>query len=334
LYPPTNAEVLGVQDNVAECKLARTPDPESEMMVGEFVASLATMMLPVTVPATVGLKVTFNVVFCPGARIIPGETPLAVNPAPEILTLEIDTLEFPALVNVIPMTLLPPRTTLPKLRLAELAFRSEVAATPVPLTLTLAGDFEALLMTETAPEILPNCFGENTTFSVDCPPAPIVIGRDIPVTANPRVEILSCVTDRFDPPVFDTVIDCETTLPTATDPKLMDEGDTAMAALPGVFCFCWPDGFVALVRPTQPEIESVPRASRPRASRRIRPATVFNEVREFADSQRNQRMIVFVINGTIVRGRAGRLLLSLSTNEGQAWNLSLKREAINRKLCQ
>ena len=284
---PTTAEALAVQNNVAECELGRTPGPESEMMAGELVALLATEMLPVMFPATVGLKVTFNVEFCPGARVIPGETPLAVNPAPEMLTLEIDTLEFPALVSVIPMTLLLPSTTLPKLRVAELAFRSEVAATPIPLTVTLAGEFEALLMTETAPEILPNFFGENTTFSVDCPPAPIVIGRDIPVTANPGVEILSCVTDRLDPPVFVRVIDCETTLPTATDPKLMDEGDTAMAVLPAVLCFCWPDGLVALVRPTQPEIESVSRASRARASRRIHPAPVFNEIREFADPQRN-----------------------------------------------
>ena len=303
MYPAT-AEVLAVQDNVAECELGRTPGPESEMMAGELVALLATVMLPARFPATVGLKVTFNVEFCPGARIIPAETPLAVNSAPRMLTLEIDTLEFPALVSVIPKTLLPPRTTLPKLKLAELALRREVAATPVPLTVTLAAEFEALLMTEIAPEILPNAFGENNTFSVDCLSAPIVIGSDIPVTANPRAEILSCVTERFDPPVFDTVIDWETVLPTATDPKLIEGGDTAMAAaVPGVFCFFWPDGFVALVRPMQPEIESVPRTRRLRASRRIRPAPVFNEIRKSSDSQRNSRMNASLMNGTIVRWR-------------------------------
>ena len=98
-------------------------------------------------------------------------------------------------------------------------------------------------------------------------------------------------------------MDWETVLPTATDPKLIDGGDTAMAAVPGVFCFCWPDGFVALVRPIQPEIESVPRTRRPKARRRIRPAPVFNEIREFSDSQRNPRMNASFMNGTIVRWR-------------------------------
>ena len=182
---PSTAEGLAVQDKVAECELGWTPGPESEMTAGELLALLATVMLPAKFPATIGVKVTFNVEFCPGARIIPAETPLAVNSAPETLTLEMDTLEFPALVNVIPKTLLPPRTTFPKLKLAELELRREVAATPVPLTVTLAGEFEALLMTETAPEILPDTFGANTTFSVICFPAPIVIGSDMPVTANP-----------------------------------------------------------------------------------------------------------------------------------------------------
>jgi len=96
--------VPGVQFNVTECELALTPDPESEMMVGEFVASLAMVMIPVRFPAAAGAKATSNIAFCPGARIIPAETPLVVNPATELLTWEMDTLEFPALVIVIAKT--------------------------------------------------------------------------------------------------------------------------------------------------------------------------------------------------------------------------------------
>jgi len=184
LYP-TTAVVLGVQFNVTECELALTPDPESEMMVGEFVASLAMVMIPVRFPAAAGAKATSNVALCPGARIIPAETPLVVNPATELLTWEMDTLEFPALVIVIPKTLLLPRGTFPNVRLDELAFNREVVEMPIPLTATVAGEFAALLMTETTPEANPVAAGENNKLIVDCLPAPMVIGSDRLVIVNP-----------------------------------------------------------------------------------------------------------------------------------------------------
>ena len=82
---------------------------------------------------------------------------------------------------------------------------------------------------------------------------------------------------RFDPPVFDMVIDWETVLPTATDPKLIDGGDTEMAAaVPGGFCCGWPDGFAAPARPAQPEIDNVPRTRRHRARRPVRPTPAIN----------------------------------------------------------
>ncbi len=177
--------MLAVQVNVAECELALTPDPDSEMMAGELVALLAMVTIPARFPAAAGAKATSNVASCPGARIIPVETPRVVNPAPELLTLEMDTLEFPALVIVIPKTLLPPRATFPKVKLDELAFNREVVETPVPLMVTVAGEFAALLITEMAPEALPVALGENNKLMVDCLPAPIVIGSDRPVTVNP-----------------------------------------------------------------------------------------------------------------------------------------------------
>jgi hypothetical protein len=180
-----------------------------------------------------------------------------------------------------------------------LAFNREVVETPVPLTVTVAGELAALLMKETVPEAVPVAVGENDKLIVDCLPAPIVIGSDKPVILNPGAAILSCVTIRFDPPVFDTVIDWETVLPTATDPKLIDGGDTEMAAgVPGVFCCGWPDGFVAPERPTQPEIDNVPRTRRQMAKRPVRPAPAINfpagskqsphsEIWEYSDSRRN-----------------------------------------------
>ena len=128
-------------------------------------------------------------------------------PAPEILTWEIDTFAFPVFVSVIPKTLSFPTTTFPKSKLVELKLRVGVEATPVPLTVTTAGDFEALFIRESLPEAPPTFFGENTTFIVDCWPALIVIGNDTPVTLNPGTASLFFVIERSDPPVFVTVID-------------------------------------------------------------------------------------------------------------------------------
>jgi hypothetical protein len=70
------------------------------MVSGEFVALLATETLPVALPAADGSNVAVKVAVCPGVRIVPEETPEALKPAPETVTLEIVTLEFPALVSV------------------------------------------------------------------------------------------------------------------------------------------------------------------------------------------------------------------------------------------
>ena len=151
------------------------------MIAGEFVALLATVILPVKFPAAAGEKVTLSVAFCPGARVRPAETPVEVNLALEMLTLEIVTLELPALVSKTPRTLLPPMDTFPKLKLEAPLLRSVVAATPVPLMDTLLGELAASLTTDTVPETAPAAFGENTTLNVDCFPAPITMGKDIPV---------------------------------------------------------------------------------------------------------------------------------------------------------
>ena len=58
-------------------------------------ALLATVTLPDTLPAPAGVNVTLNVAFCPGVRICPVDTPLALNPGPDTLTFETVTLEFP-----------------------------------------------------------------------------------------------------------------------------------------------------------------------------------------------------------------------------------------------
>lgn len=161
------------------------------MIVGEFVALLATATLPANAPAAEGANVTSNVADCPGARIKPAETPLKEYCAPETPTFETVTSELPAFVSVTLRTLLFPRPTFPKLRLEVLAVRNAVAAIPVPLKETVLGELEASLITVTAPDKAPAVLGEKTTSNVDCFPAATTRGNEIPLIFTPAAVVLA-----------------------------------------------------------------------------------------------------------------------------------------------
>jgi hypothetical protein len=75
-------DVLAFQLNVTECATGATPVPDREIVTGDEAALLVTVTLPVTLPVADGAKVTLSVAVCPGVKICPEETPLAVNPAP------------------------------------------------------------------------------------------------------------------------------------------------------------------------------------------------------------------------------------------------------------
>src|ERR1700681_3444537 len=128
--------------------MAVIPVPESKMESGEFVALLATETLPVALPAAAGAKVAVKVAVCPGVRISPEETPVALKPAPETVTFEIAMLELPALVSVADWVLLLDRFTLPKLKDDELELRSSDEALTVSVAALLVA-LPALLFTAT-----------------------------------------------------------------------------------------------------------------------------------------------------------------------------------------
>jgi len=125
----------------------------------------------------------------------------------ETVTFETVTLELPAFVRVTLKALLFPRATFPKLKLEVLVVRSAVAAIPVPLKETVFGELEMSLMTETLPDNAPAFFGAKITSNVDCFPASIVKGSEIPVIVTPAAVVLACVTLRFDPPLLVIVTD-------------------------------------------------------------------------------------------------------------------------------
>jgi hypothetical protein len=98
------------------------------MAVGELVALLVIVMLPVTPTLLAGTKLTVIDAVCPGTRTCPVDTPLVAKPAPEMLTLEIVVLEVPELLSVVWMLEFVPTVTFPKAKLEGLAVRLEVGA--------------------------------------------------------------------------------------------------------------------------------------------------------------------------------------------------------------
>lgn len=97
-----------------------TPVPDSAMVVGELVALLNTVTLPVKPPEVAGPKITLNVALCPAVNVSGGVRPLVPKPAPETLTWDMLTLEFPVLVIVTACVAVLPTSTFPKLTFAGL----------------------------------------------------------------------------------------------------------------------------------------------------------------------------------------------------------------------
>ncbi len=140
--------MLAIQFSVTECETVCTPVPDREIVAGELAALLVTLTLPVTLAVDEGEKLTWSVAVCPGVKISPEETPLAVKPAPEMATLETVTFELPALENVTLWVLVLPILTLEKLKLVLLALRTNVAGFTVNVAALLV-TLPTLLVTVT-----------------------------------------------------------------------------------------------------------------------------------------------------------------------------------------
>ena len=143
-----------------------------------------------------------------------------LNPAPDTVTPEMVTFEFPLFVKVTFSELLPPSVTLPNGRLVGLAPSRVLAAMPVPLRVIARGEFIALLTSESDPLTAPAVVGANTTLNVEFPPAAIVFGMLSPVVLKPAPVIFAVVIVTLAFPPFDKVIVCELLFPTVTLPKL------------------------------------------------------------------------------------------------------------------
>src|SRR5216684_4550154 len=119
-----------------------------------------------------------------GFKIVPGVTPLVLNPVPVAVTLEIVTFEFPVFVSVVLNEPVFPTFTFPKPRLVGLMPRVNVAATPMPLRPTDVGEVGALLTIEMLPEAEPTEVGWKATVIVVCCPALTFKGSENPLTVK------------------------------------------------------------------------------------------------------------------------------------------------------
>ena len=97
--------------------------PASDILAGEFVALLATEMLPLNVPAEAAVKVALKVPALPGCKVSGKEMPLVPKPVPATVTRDTVTLPVPVFVRVTFSVPLLPTLTFPKLRLRGLALR-------------------------------------------------------------------------------------------------------------------------------------------------------------------------------------------------------------------
>jgi len=100
----------------------------------------------------------------------------------------------------------------------------EEAATPVPLSATVAGEFGALLEIDTEPLTLPAAFGANCTLKFPLCPAANVKGIARPLKLNPVPVTVACEIVKLDVPLFLTCIVCEFVFPDTTEPKLALDG--------------------------------------------------------------------------------------------------------------
>ena len=139
---------MGVKVSVAECDTGWTAAPNRVIVTVELGGVLVTATLPFRVPEADGAKVTFKVAELPAAKIKPEETPPILNPAPESVTFEIETLEPPLFASVTGRVLLPPTVTFPKFRFVVLA-----VSCPTAWTFSIAALLETApteLLTSTA----------------------------------------------------------------------------------------------------------------------------------------------------------------------------------------
>jgi hypothetical protein len=190
----------------------------------------ATVMFPIALPIVDGANCTVKLVLPPPGSESGTEMPLALKPAPPALTCEIVMVEVPELVTVTVCLPVLPNGTLPNATFAGFNVSDALPLVPLPARFNTCGEFAAASVKVIDPVALPEAVGENRTENERLCPAPIVIGNESPLIAK----ALPAMVARFKTTLaFSLLVSCTIWVmfwPTATLPKLKDEGETVRPA--------------------------------------------------------------------------------------------------------
>jgi hypothetical protein len=197
---------------------AAVPVPLSGTAVGELVALLAILTLPVRLPAVVGSNRTLNVVVPPAGIVAGVASPLTLKAPPLSPICEIVSDAVPVFVTVKLSDFVCPSATLPKLKLD--------GETDNPASAMLSDGFDALLAMVIDPDVLPDAVGVNVTLSVILEDAFTVTGAVAPVTANTvPFRAMAVMFTAAVPVLLTTICWAALVLPTATLPRFRLAGD-------------------------------------------------------------------------------------------------------------
>lgn len=162
LFAPTTtlpkATLPGLGFRVAP---ATTPVPTSASDCGEFGPLSVKEISPAAAPEAVGVNCTLKDTLCPAPMVAGFESPLIPKGAPLTVAGLIVRLMFPVFVSFTVWLELCPTVTLPKLTVAGVMVR--LACIPVPVRVTVRGEFDASLVTVIEPLIAPEACGANWT---------------------------------------------------------------------------------------------------------------------------------------------------------------------------
>jgi len=173
------------------------PVPLNEIVAGELVAVLTTLMLPASTPVVVGAKLAVSGKLWPAASATPAEKPVTLNPAPAAATCDMLTLPVPVFVSVKACDAELPTNMLPKLKLLALVESKYdcvgAADVPIPEALIEIGlpPLWPGLMTM-LPLNVSAASGLNTTWNDALLRGPIEIGIAEEITINSGRLLVIC----------------------------------------------------------------------------------------------------------------------------------------------
>src|SRR5258708_14632616 len=169
----------------------------NEIVAGELVAVLTTLMLAAPAPVVAGAKLAVSGKLWPAASVTPAEKPVTLNPAPAAATCDMLTLPVPVFVSAKVCDTEFPTNVLPKLKLLALVESKYdcvgAADVPIPEALIEIGlpPLWPGLMTM-LPLNVSAASGLNTTWNDALLRGPIEIGIAEEITINSGRLLVIC----------------------------------------------------------------------------------------------------------------------------------------------